>query len=105
MGYNYNKLRGKIREVFGTQEKFAVAIGISVPALSQRLTNKTKFTQDEILKSCDSLGIDSADIADYFLRTKFRKAEKSCMKGGDQDGTKSSRTDDGRNFTVTPHRS
>lgn len=27
------------------------------------------------------------------------------MKGGDQDGTKSSRTDDGRNFTVTSHRS
>lgn len=74
MGYNYNKLRGKIREVFGTQEKFAVSIGISVPALSQRLTNKTKFTQDEILKSCDSLGIDSVDIADYFFTHEVQES-------------------------------
>lgn len=32
MKYSYSKLKGKIAEVFGTQERFAQAIGIS-PAL------------------------------------------------------------------------
>lgn len=37
MKYSYSKLKGKIAEVFGTQERFAQAIGISPAALSASL--------------------------------------------------------------------
>lgn len=73
MKYDYRKLRGKIKEVYGTQEAFAKDINISVPALSQRLNNISRFTQDEILMSCNMLGIATSDIADYFFTHEVQK--------------------------------
>lgn len=67
---SYNKLRGKIREVFGTQEAFAEAIGISKASLSLRLNGKVKWTADEIEKAKDALGFDAKEIGDYFFTRK-----------------------------------
>ena len=33
--FDYNKLRGKIKEVFGTQERFAAAINLSNTSVSE----------------------------------------------------------------------
>lgn len=73
MAYNYSKLRGKIKEVFLTQERFAQAIGMGNVSLSNRLNNKSKFTQSEILKACNVLGIDGRDIVDYFFNQEVQK--------------------------------
>lgn len=35
--FDYSKLRGKIKEVFGTQAKFAKAMGMSTVTLSAKL--------------------------------------------------------------------
>lgn len=67
--FDYGKLRGKIRE-FGTQEKFAEAIGISAVTLSERLNNKSQFTQKEINKSVDVLKISAEEIPTYFFCRK-----------------------------------
>lgn len=65
--FNYSKLRGKIKEVFNTQDKFAEALGIGRVSLSQRLNNILEFSQNEIYISCKLLGIQAIEIADYFF--------------------------------------
>ena len=40
MVYNYNKLRGKIKEKCGTQEIFAKKMEIGRTSISQKLNNK-----------------------------------------------------------------
>ncbi len=73
MEYSYNKLKGKISEVFGTQERFAKEIGISPAALSARLNNITGFTQDEIARACIVLGIPAEQISPYFFTHSVQK--------------------------------
>ncbi len=70
MACDYSKLRGKIKEVFGTQDAFAEAINIGRVSLSQRLTGKLDFTQNEINSACDVLGLNKSDIPIYFFAEK-----------------------------------
>lgn len=67
MAFDYSKLRGKIKEVCGTQDKFSDELGIGRVSLSKRLNNQLEFSQDEIINSCRILGIDSIDIPVYFF--------------------------------------
>ena len=67
MAWNYSKLKGRIKEICGTQDEFASRIGIGRVSLSQRLNNMLEFSQDEIFKSCDVLGIDKSEIPIYFF--------------------------------------
>ena len=43
MGYTYNKLRGRIIEKYGTQEKFARELGVSKNSLSLKMNGKTSL--------------------------------------------------------------
>lgn len=64
MSANYAKLRGKIREVYGTQEAFAEAIGMNTVSLSQRLNGKLEWKISEIAKACEVLGIPLSENAE-----------------------------------------
>ena len=70
MAFDYSKLKGKIREVFGTQENFANVIGCSATSINYKLNNKSKFTQDEISKSVSALKISPEEISIYFFTEK-----------------------------------
>ena len=48
--FDYSKLRGKIKEVFGTQDAYANAIGLGRVAVSMRLNNQLEFSQQEMFK-------------------------------------------------------
>ena len=67
LAYNYMKLRGRIREICGTQDKFAALLGIGRVSLSQRLNNQLEFSQIEMLKACEILKINREDIPSYFF--------------------------------------
>lgn len=67
MLYNYNKLRGRIVEKYGTQYKFAEAVGMSKQGVSLKMTGKTSFSQGDINKWCDLLDIKTEQIAEYFF--------------------------------------
>lgn len=67
--FDYSKLRGKIKEVCGTNTAFAKKLGCSLNTLSQKLNNKYEFTQGDILRSTQILKIPVNDIADYFFCT------------------------------------
>ena len=75
MEFNYNKLRGKIKEVYGTQDNFAEALGIGRVSLSQRLNNSVDFSNLEIFSACRLLGISQLEIAEYFFNPKVQKSE------------------------------
>lgn len=65
--YNYSKLKGKIKEVFGTQEAFAKAIGCSAAYISQVFNGKSFFTQQVIDKAVKVLNISASEIGIYFF--------------------------------------
>lgn len=67
MNFNYSKLLGKIKEVYGTHEKFASAMGMSKVSLSQRLNNKLDFSQSDIDKAIQILNINKKDIDIFFF--------------------------------------
>jgi transcriptional regulator with XRE-family HTH domain len=60
MVWDYSKLRGKIKEKYGTQEAFASAIGISATSLSLKLNNEREFTQAEMNASIEALELPHA---------------------------------------------
>lgn len=70
MEFNYNKLKGKIKEVYGTQQEFAKALGISATTLNTRLKNETFFNQSEIEKTKELLNLKNGEeIMDIFFTT------------------------------------
>lgn len=68
--YNFNKLKGKIREVFGTQNEFADAMNMAPNTLSSKLNNSTDFSSNEISKAVELLNINSANEAWNIFFTK-----------------------------------
>lgn len=67
MPYNYSKLLGLITEKFGTQLKFAEAVGLSERSVSLKLNSKTGWKQSEIERACALLGLTTKDISAYFF--------------------------------------
>ena len=80
--FDYSKLLGRIKEKFGTNEKFANALGCSPQALSRKLNNKTPFSQFEMDKSSDLLDIRIKDIDAYFFTKKVQKFEHNKKEAG-----------------------
>lgn len=74
--FDYSKVRGKIREVFGTQESFAKAMGISSATISDKLNNKTEWTQKEIDNAVELLNIAKENIPVYFFTEKVQLSEQ-----------------------------
>lgn len=71
--YDYNKLKGKIKECFSTQSEFAQKIGISDTSLSYKLNNKTVFDQDQIQNAIAVLNLTPQETIDYFFTTEVDK--------------------------------
>ena len=67
---NYSKLRGKIREVFGSNENFAKAMGMDSSSLSAKLNNKSPWKREEIEKACSLLHIPIEEVHLYFFSEK-----------------------------------
>lgn len=67
---SYAKLRGKIKEVFGTNEAFAKALGIDVSSLSAKMNNKSPWKREEIERACELLHIDISEVHIYFFTAK-----------------------------------
>lgn len=70
---DYSKLRGKIREVFTTQEAFAAEIPLSDTCLSYKLNNQVDWKLSEIERVAELLCIPHCDISDYFFTRKVEK--------------------------------
>lgn len=76
MAFEYSALTRLIRFKYGTQDNFAKALGIGRVSLSQRLNNRREFTQNEIAKAVELLGISEKSIPEYFFNEKVQKNEQ-----------------------------
>lgn len=72
---DYSKLRGKIKEVFGSENAFAKAMGKNPTTISAKLNNNSAWTHDEIIKACGLLGIAIEDAYKYFFTQKVGKSQ------------------------------
>lgn len=66
----YNRLKGKIIEVFGSLGTFAEAMHMSRSTLSIKMNNKSEWTQKEILEACNLLAIPIEDLHLYFFEAE-----------------------------------
>lgn len=65
--FTYAKLRGRIKEKFGTETRFATALGVSLVTVSKKLNGSVQFTMKDIEKWCNNLGIPIEEAGAYFF--------------------------------------
>ena len=70
--YDFSKLHGRIKEIYGRDCRFAAEMGMCSSVLSSRLKNKTRWRAEEIPAACKLLGIPAAAIGLYFFTQKVR---------------------------------
>lgn len=75
MAFNYSKLRGRIKEKFGSEKNFAEAMDMKQSSLSSRLNQGTSFSQSEIIRASFLLDIDKEELAVYFFKEDVQKTE------------------------------
>lgn len=73
MQFVYSKLRGRIREICETDQRFAELMGVANATISAKLNNKSEFSQQEIFKAVEILDLDSSDISSYFFTPVVQK--------------------------------
>lgn len=71
--FDFDKVRGRIREKLGSEAKFAEMIGTSTTSLSAKFNNKSDFTASEIIRACDEdvLDIPLDEIGINFFTKKL----------------------------------
>ena len=67
LDFEYRKLKGRIIEVFGSYGRFAEELGVSGVTVSNKLTGKTQFSQEDIVTWSDALSIPISESAPYFF--------------------------------------
>lgn len=65
--YAYNKLRGRIVELYGTQKNFARYVGLSEITVSAKLNCEIGFSQEDIEKWGELLNIPKESYHAYFF--------------------------------------
>ena len=73
--YDYSKLKGRIKEIFDTQEAFALAVGLSARSITLKLSSARGWKQNEIMKAIKVLGLTEGDIQPYFFTVKVQSFE------------------------------
>lgn len=59
--YDYRKLRGRIKEKFGTQSEFSKKLGLSEVSVSNKLNNIVDWGQEEMENAISILEIPNTD--------------------------------------------
>lgn len=67
MGLKYAKLRGKIRECYGTQEAFSAAMAMHPSSISNKLNGATDWTRAEMEQAAKLLHFTLDEIHEYFF--------------------------------------
>lgn len=71
--YDYSKLKGKVREVFRTNEAYASFLGISEASLYEKYKSESYFNQNQIDKSMHKFNEGPEMIPAYFFTKKVEK--------------------------------
>lgn len=74
MERDMRNLKGRIVQKYGTQGKFAKALGKTEQTVTAKLNGRSQFSQDDIVNWCNALDIDGASIGEYFFTSKLSKS-------------------------------
>lgn len=74
--FDFSKLKGRIKEIYGTQSSFAIAMLMNEATLSNKLNNNVEFSPKEIVRALLLLSIDFNKVKDYFFTLKVQKNEQ-----------------------------
>lgn len=72
MAFDFMKLRGKIREICGTEKAFSELMEWSERTTSLKLNSKIPWKQNEIMKAINILHLSEGDIPLYFFTKKVQ---------------------------------
>lgn len=75
MAFNYDKLSGRIVEIFGTRYRFAKEMGWSERTLSLKMQGDRAWKQTDICLAIKLLKLDESDIPAYFFTPKVQNNE------------------------------
>lgn len=75
MAFNYDKLSGRIVEIFGTRYSFAKEMGWSERTLSLKMQGDRPWKQTDICLAIKLLKLDESDIPTYFFTPKVQNNE------------------------------
>lgn len=70
--FNYDKLKKRIIENYGSLSAFADAVGRTLACVSFKLSGRNQFTQKDIVQWCGLLKISKKDIPAYFFVSKVK---------------------------------
>lgn len=68
----YNKLMGRVVEMYGTKKTFAEAIKETPATVSNKLNGITKLDVDDIQLYCEALLIEPSEIPNYFFQKEVK---------------------------------
>lgn len=63
----FGALRERIKNVYGRQREFAVAMDMNLATLNFKLNGKSEFTRIEMERMCHLLDIPMVEIPHYFF--------------------------------------
>lgn len=72
VNFDYSKLEGRIKEIFGANRNFALAMEMSDHTMSYKLNNKSRWTDLEMCKAADLLTFHYSEIPLYFFVPKVQ---------------------------------
>lgn len=75
--FDFSKLKGRIKEIYGTQSAFAIAMLMNEATLSNKLNNNVEFSPKEIVRALLLLNIDFSKVKEYFFTLKVQKNEQN----------------------------
>jgi transcriptional regulator with XRE-family HTH domain len=86
--FDYTQLKARIFEMYGTQEAFANALGMSLHTLSYRLNGRLYFTANEMAAIAELLKFPKdakdnyrhRDFMRYFFTKKIQKVEPASRE-------------------------
>lgn len=71
--YNFQRLKGRIKEYYKSQEDFAKELKLTNTALNYKLNNRTRFSYDELNLIINLLKIRDDEILDIFFTEEVSK--------------------------------
>lgn len=76
MEYDFSRLRGRIREKFGSESAFSESVGFSRTTLSAKLNGKVDWDCSDVVRACDLLDVPISQAHEYFFVEKIEKTQQ-----------------------------
>lgn len=80
--YNYSKLKGKVREIFGNNKVYADYLCLSEASLYEKYKSNSYFNQNQIEKTLKAFNESPEMIMAYFFTKEVENNSTNQEEGG-----------------------